>query len=250
MSDAIRITTNSGYFADRFQRYLQRSIQISRLSVEQVVRRQAKGLIRNAFLHTPPMAGRSFAKGFSASKKAIRATVRRALVMRNEQTIGRLLQTARRPARRLELEQQARELSVAPATLVQFIKQNQKPDKRYPSSAPRHLSTVAKRAAVQALLEKTIGVTAAGWCAAATSLGVAFPEWVGRWKSRNNGTVVFRSSGNVVEFKAKNPNRHTDSATIQRALNAAYDRQAEAMRRSLVTAIARGVFQRQDVFGR
>lgn len=250
MSDAIRITTNAGYFADRFQRYLQRSIQISRRSVEQVVKTQAKGLVRNAFRYTPPMAGRTFAKGYSASKRAIRNTVRRALVMRNEAAVNRLLQNARRPARRFELERQANELQAGPATLVQFIKSNQRPDKHYPDSAPRHLSTVAKRAAVQVLLEKTIGATAAGWCAAATALGVTFPDWVGRWRSRNNGRVIFRAIGNVVEFKARNPNRHTDSATIQRALDSAYDRQAEAMRRSLVSAIAAGVLRREDVFGR
>jgi hypothetical protein len=250
MSDAIRVTSDAGYFAQRFNRYLQRSIQISRRSVEQVVREQAKGLIRNAFWYTPPMAGRSFAKGFSASKKAIRNTVRRALVIRNEQTIARALQTVQRPARRSELQNQAQALAASPQTLVQFIKRNQRPDKHYPDAAPKHLATVAKRAAVELLLQKTIGATAAGWCAAATLLGVNFPEWVGRWRSRNNGTVILRASGNTVQFKARNPNRHTDSATIQRALDAAYDRQAEAMRRRLVSAVAAGVIRREDVFGR
>lgn len=250
MSDNIRVTTNAGFFAERFQRYLQRSIQISRVSVERVVTRQAKGLVRNAFRFTPPMAGRSFAKGYSASKRAIRNTVRRALVMRNEAAVARILQSTRRQARRLELQRQALELQAAPSTLVQFIKRNQKPDKHYPDAAPKHFSTVAKRQAVEQLLERTIGATAAGWCAAATRLGVTFPDWVGRWKSVNNGSVVFRTAGNVVQFQAKNPNRHTDSATIQRALDAAYDRQAEAMRRSLVSAIAAGVLRREDVFGR
>lgn len=250
MSDSIQITTNAGFFAQRFNRYLQRSIQISRVSVEAVVKRQAKGLIRNAFRYTPPMAGRTFAKGYSASKKAIRKTVRRALVMRNEQSTHRLLNTARRDARRVQLQEQLQEMAVQPSQLVQFIKRHQKPDKHYPDSAPKHFSTVAKRQAVDVLLEKTIGATAAGWCAAAASLGVTFPDWVGRWRSKNNGTITFRVSGNTVEFKAKNPNRHTDAATIQRALDSAYDRQAEAMRRSLISAISAGVIRREDVFGR
>ena len=246
----IRITTNAGFFAQRFQRYLQRSIQVSRRSVEAVVKEQAKGLVRNAFRYTPPMAGRSFAKGYSASKKAITGTVRRALVMRNEVSVHRALQTVRRNVRRVALQQLLEQLTVSPSSLVQFIKHNQKPDKHYPDGAPKHFSTVQKRKEVIALLEKTIGTTAAGWCAAATYLGVTFPDWIGRLRSKNSGNVSLQISGNVIQFKARNPNRHTDSATIQRALDGAYDRQAEAMRRRLISAIAAGVLRREDVFGR
>jgi hypothetical protein len=250
MMSSIRVTTNGGYFADRFARYLARQIQVSRLTVEQVVRREAKGVIKHAFKLTPPMAGRSFAKGFSASRKAIKSTVQRALVMRNEATVQRSLQTVRREARRAALQELAAELAVPPATLVQFIKQNQKPDKRYPDAAPRHFSTVEKRKAVIAMLERTIGATAAGWCRAALALGITVPDWITRWQGRNTGSVSFSMRGNVVEFKAKNPNRHTDSAHIQRALDSAYGRQAESIRRQLVQAIARGVLRREDVFGR
>ena len=246
----IRVTTNAGFFANRFARYLATQISISRLTAEQVVRREAKGLVRNAFRFTPPMAGRSFAKGFSASRKAIKATVGKALVMRNEVTVQRSLQTVRREARRVALQELAQELAVPPSTLVQFIKQNQKPDKRYPDGAPRHFSTVEKRKAVILLLEQTIGATAAGWCRAALALGITVPNWVSRWQSRNTGAVAFSVSGNVIEFKARNPNRHTDGANIQRALDSAYDRQAESIRRQLISAIARGVIQREDVFSR
>ena len=84
MSDAIRVTTNAGEFGARFNRYLQRSIAVTRRTTQEVVEEQARGLVRNAFKYTPPMAGRSFAKGFSASKKAIRNSLRKALVIRNE----------------------------------------------------------------------------------------------------------------------------------------------------------------------
>jgi len=250
MSDAIRVVTNGGFFADRFARYLQRQIAISRLTVDQVVRREAKGLVRNAFRFTPPMAGRTFARGYSSSKKAIKNSVGRALVMRNEATVQRSLQTVRGDARRAALQKMAQELAVPPATLAQFIKQNQKPDKRYPDNAPRHFSTVDKRKAVILLLERTIGATAAGWCRAALGLGITVPDWITRWQGKNTGAFSFSMRGNLVEFKARNPNRHTDSANIQRQLDSAYDRQAESIRRQLVSAIARGVIRREDVFGR
>ena len=250
MSDAIQVTTNSGFFANRFARYLGRQISISRLTAEQVVRREAKGLVRNAFRYTPPMAGRTFAKGYSASRKAIKGTVSRALVMRNQAAVQRSLQTVRRESRRAALQELADQLSVQPGALVQFIKQNQKPDKHYPDAAPKHFSTVEKRKAVILLLERTIGATAAGWCRAALSLGVTVPSWILRWQSRNAGAVTFLTRGNAIEFKARNPNRHTDSGAIQHALDAAYDRQAESIRRQLVSAIARGVIRREDVFSR
>jgi len=160
------------------------------------------------------------------------------------------LDRARRAARREQLEIVFRELQASPAALVQFIKEHQKPDKRYPDSAPKHFSTVVKRAQVEALLERTIGVTAAGWCKAATKLRVVFPDWVGRLQSKNSGTANLRVSGNIVAFRARNPNRHTDSATIQRALQQAYDIQAEAMRRRLISGISARAIRRSDVFSR
>jgi hypothetical protein len=250
MSDAIRVTTNAGEFGVRFNRYLQRSIAITRRTTQEVVEEQARGLVRNAFKYTPPMAGRTFAKGFRASKKAIKNSLRKALVIRNEATIARQLDRARRAARREQLEIVSRELEASPAALVQFIKEHQKPDKRYPDNAPKHFTTVAKRAQVEALLERTIGVTAAGWCKAATRLGVIFPDWVGRLQSKNPGTVNLRVSGNIVAFRTRNPNKHTDSATIQRALQQAYDIQAEAMRERLVSGIAARAIRRSDVFSR
>ena len=250
MSDAIQITTNAGEFGARFDRYLQRSIAVTRRTTQEVVEEQARGLVRNAFKYTPPMAGRSFAKGLSASKKAIRNSLRKALVIRNETTIARQLDRARNAARRSQLEVVSREMEATPAALVQFIKEHQKPDKRYPDSAPKHFTTVAKRAQVEALLERTIGVTAAGWCRAASALRVTFPGWVGRLQSKNSGTAGMRTTGNLVEFKAVNPNRHTDSATIQRALQQAYDIQAEAMRRRLISGISARAIRRSDVFSR
>ena len=250
MSDAIRVTTNAGEFGVRFNRYLQRSIAVARRTTQEVVEEQARGLVRNAFKYTPPMAGRTFAKGFRASKKAIRNSLRKALVIRNEATIARQLDRARRAARREQLEIVSRELEASPSALVQFIKEHQKPDKRYPDSAPKHFTTVAKRAQVEALLERTIGVTAAGWCKAATRLRVIFPDWVGRLQSKNSGTASLRVSGNIVAFRARNPNKHTDSATIQRALQQAYDIQAEAMRSRLVSGIAARAIRRSDVFSR
>ena len=250
MSDGIRVTTNAGEFGARFNRYLQRSIGVTRRTTQEVVEEQARGLVRNAFKYTPPMAGRTFAAGYRASKKAIRNSLRKALVIRNEATIARQLDRARRAARREQLEIVFRELQASPAALVQFIKEHQKPDKRYPDSAPKHFSTVVKRAQVEALLERTIGVTAAGWCKAATKLRVVFPDWVGRLQSKNSGTANLRVSGNIVAFRARNPNRHTDSATIQRALQQAYDIQAEAMRRRLISGISARAIRRSDVFSR
>lgn len=250
MSDAIRITTNAGEFGRRFNRYLQRSIAVGRRTTQEIVEEQARGLVRNAFKYTPPMAGRSFAKGYSASKKQIRTSLRKALVIRNETTVARQLEKARTAARRAQVQEVARELEASPAALVQFIKQHQKRDKRYPDDAPKHFTTVAKRTDVEKLLERTIGVTAAGWCRAATALRVTYPGWVGRLQSKNTGTAALRTTGNLVEFTARNPNKHTDSATIQRALQQAYDIQAEAMRRRLISGISARAIRRSDVFSR
>lgn len=248
MSDAITITTNGNYFGRRFERYLTRSIQIARRSVEEVVVEQARGLIRNAFLNMPPMNGRSFFQGKKASEKAIRATVAKATVVKNEAVILRQLSSRRSRVPREELERMLEQVRLTPSALLTKIRSQQRPDKTYPDTAPKFFTTKTKRKSVSTILETTIGATAAGWCAAADRLGIIYPPWVGRWKGRNSGSVTLDVRGQIIEFKAVNPTRHLDSATIQRALNAAFDRQANAMRNSLIQAIRRGVLRREDVF--
>ncbi len=250
MSNGIQVTTNIGWYGERFERYLARSIQISRVSVQQVVTRQAKGLVRNAFRYTPPMKGRTFAKGYSAAVRAIRNTLKRATKIKNEEPLRKSLARARTQRTRDRLEEVLREIRIPAASLASKIKANLTPEKHYPDGAERFYATTQTRKNVQALFERTIGVTAAGWCFAANRLGVLYEPWVGRFQGKNSGTASFRVTGTVVEFRAVNPNRHTDSATIQRALNSAYDRQATAMRNSLIRAIQRGVLRREDVFAR
>jgi hypothetical protein len=111
--------------------------------------------------------------------------------------------------------------------------------------------TVETRARVFALLEKTIGATAAGWVTAARALSVrGVPEWITRWSSKNNGSSQIVISGNTVEFKARNPNRHSDSRRIQRFIDGAYGKAARNMRAQLVSAISQGIFTREQIFGR
>jgi hypothetical protein len=249
MSDAIRITTDAGWMARRFERYLQRSIQISRVSVERVIRTQARGLLREAFRYTPPMAGRTFFEGKKASESAIRTTVQRATVLRNEGRIARSLNARTTRTPREELQRILEELRQPASALAEKIRSNRRADKNYPDSGPKFNATRQNAKAVQLIFMQTMGITAAGWCAAADALGsVSYPSWIGRWKSANAGQVAFTVTDNVVQFRAVNPNRHRDGATIQRALDNAYDRQASKMRESLISAISRGVLRRQDVF--
>jgi hypothetical protein len=251
MSSGIQISTNGGVYAQRFNRYLERTIQISRLTAEQVIRREGGRLVKFALLYTPPMANRSYAKGFAASKRAIRGSLKLALTARNAATVARGIERTRNEDRRRQYRAIQRELEASPESVVRFIKQHQKPSKKYPLNGPKHFVTVETRRQVFALLEKTIGATAAGWVTAARALGVrGVPDWITRWSARNNGSSQILVNNNTVEFKARNPNRHTDSRRIQRFLDQAYFRSAENMRAQLNSAIAAGVFTRAQIYGR
>jgi hypothetical protein len=251
MSDAIRVTTDFESNQARFNRYLQRTIQISRLSVERVIYREAGRLVKWAIMYTPPMANRSYAKGYSASKKAIRGSLKLALTAKNAATVARVIQRTRNEDRRNNYRLIQQQLEASPESVVRFIKRNQKPSKKYPPDGPKHFVTVETRARVFALLEKTIGATAAGWVTAARALSVrGVPEWITRWSSKNNGSSQIVISGNTVEFKARNPNRHSDSRRIQRFIDGAYGKAARNMRAQLVSAISQGIFTREQIFGR
>lgn len=250
MSSGIRVFTTGQRAAGDFGRYLDARIRTSRQTVEQVVKQQAKGLVKHAFKATPPMALRSFAQGFRASRRAIAGGLKKALTIRNEARVLDQIQRTRNVTRRTQLEEILAQLRVSPSTLLRQIQGNQRPDKKYPDSAPQYFATVATRRELQRLLEATIGVTAAGWVTAANMLGVPYPPWIGRWAGTNTGTSNLRSYQNLTVFRAKNNNRHSDSATIQRALNYAYRMQAQAMERNLNRAIEQNVVRSGDVFTR
>lgn len=248
MSDAITVTTNAGFLARRFERYLQRSIQIGRRSVEIIVREQARGLVKHAFLYTPPMAGRSFFQGKKASQNAIAATIVKATVVKNLARVERQLSARRSNVPQEQLLQMQEQLKMTPSQMAQKIRSNRRPDKHYPDAGPKFYVTKQTRKQLRHIFEMTMGATAAGWCYAADKLGVIYPDWIGRWSSSNSGTATFQTTNTLVEFKAKNPNRHRDSRSIQRALDSAYDAQAGKMRNRLISAISAGVLRREDVF--
>lgn len=250
MSDAITITTNGGFFARRFERYLKRSIQISKRSVQTVVTEQAKGLVREAFKHTPPMAGRSFFQGKKASQNAIATTLARATKIENENKLLARLNARSSKIPKDVLQKMLADVRTPAGVMAKRIRSHRKPDKTYPDSGPKFFVTKQTRKQLQQLFELTMGATAAGWCAAADKLGVRYPDWIGRWSASNNGTFALFISDNKVLFHAKNPNRHKDSATIQRALDSAFDAQADRMRNRLINAIAKGILKREDVFMR
>lgn len=258
MSNEILITTNAGYFSERFARYLARSIQITRRTAEEVVREQAKMLVQVAFAYTPPMGGQyrkrdktaKFPKGYRASHKAIERTLKLATIIKNRDVISRALRKARDEGKREQLKAILEELDEPAQRVVAYVRQYQRPNKQWPKNNQKFHTTKEKRKQAVTILARTIGVTAAGWCAAADRLGVSYPEWIGRWKARNSGTMTIRVEPTLIQFTARNANKHSDAGAIQRSLDSAFEVQANAMRRSLISAISDGVLRREDVFGR
>lgn len=257
MSNEIVITTNAGYFSERFARYLARSIQITRRTTEAVVREQAKMLVQVAFAYTPPMSGKirqdktaKFPKGYRASQRAIERTLKLATIIKNRSVIERSLERARDENKRAQLTAILEELDQPAQRVVAYVKQYQRPNKQWPASTQKFHTTREKRKQAVTILSRTIGATAAGWCAAADRLGVRYPDWIARWKARNSGSMVLRVEPTLIQFTARNANRHSDAGAIQRSLDKAFDEQARAMRASLISAISDGVLRREDVFGR
>jgi len=208
----------------RFQRWLENVLRTSKRTVSVVAQEQFRGVIKNAFLLTPPMAETSFAKGFSAGKRAIRKDTGMAFRSISERT-------------------NLAKLKVKPLPFNEAKKwyhSLQKPNRRIeapPKKRPLLKSDLAKLR--EQLMEK-MGVTAAGWCTAADQLGVRYPSWIGRHKAQNSGTYEFTVTDSKMNIGARNPSRHTASSYIQFLLNAAFRKQSEAMRRRVMSALKAG----------
>lgn len=209
---------------ERFQRWLGNVLRTSKRTVSVVAQEQFKGVIKNAFLLTPPMAETSFAKGFSAGKRAIRKDTGMAFRAISERTNLTKLKVKPMPYNEAK----------------KWYQSLQKPNRRIEAPPKKRPILKANLLRLREQLMQMMGVTAAGWCVAADQLGVKYPAWIGRHKSQNSGSYEFVVTESKMKIAARNPSRHSASSYIQFILSNAFRKQAEAMRRRVMSALKSG----------
>ena len=220
-------TIKVNYQQEQFQRWLGNVLRTSKREASVVAQKQFKAVIAKCFLLTPPMSDTSFAKGLRAAKTAIKRDTGKAFL-----PILDSLSLEKLAKRKIQIP------SGGVSAALAWYKRQQRPSKK-PYVDKRRPILKSQLEQVRAKLLEHVGVTAAGWSTAADALGVKYPAWVARLKSKNSGSYKFSTTDTKLKIEAKNTSNHSDSSYIQKVLNRAFGRQADAMRRQIIAALAK-----------
>jgi hypothetical protein len=226
----VSATMTATFDQQRFQRWLGNVLKTSKRQASVVAQEQFRGVLKEAFRLTPPMADSSFANGFSRSRKQIRKDTATAFVAVSE---DRGVAALKRKGLQLP--------SGGVSAALRWYKAHQAKNKRVYVDQKR-LILRGDLAKLREILVRDIGITAAGWVKAAQEMNVKPmpPEWVTKHTGKNPGRFTFRASTNELAIIAHNTSRHSSSAYIQKLLDRAFDRQADKMRRRVISALASG----------
>jgi hypothetical protein len=223
----MKATISTNFEQERFQRWLRNVLRTSKREVSVVVQEQFRGVIKEAFRLTPPMADTTFAKGFSAAKKSIKRDTTKAFYAVSE---GKGVLALKRKGLSLP--------SGGVSAALSWYKSHQTPSKR-PKVEQKRFILKSELEHLRNRLIQDIGITAAGWVKAATELNVkpAAPDWVQRHTGRNPGQYTFNVSNNQLAIMAKNTAKHSASSYIQTLLDRAFFKQTTKMRLRIINAL-------------
>jgi hypothetical protein len=215
---------------ERFQRWLSNVLKTSKRAASVVAQEQFRGVIKEAFRLTPPMADSSFANGFSRSRKQIKKDTSTAFISVSE---DRGVAALKRRGILLP--------SGGVSAALRWYKAHQAKNKRvYVGQKRLILRNELER--LRQMLIQNIGITAAGWVKAAQELSVrpAAPAWISKHTGKNPGQFKFNASTNELFILALNTSKHSASSYIQKLLDRAFEKQAQKMRRRVISALAAG----------
>lgn len=218
---------------EKFNAWLNARIRTSKKACDQVVAEQFKFVIATAMKLTPPMNDTTFPRGLSANKGKIKQGTRQAF---------RLVDQSKRKTGAEKLNAQSVQ------SIIGWY--NSKLNKRKQFVGTQKLEIWKHQLPqIREVLFARIGITAAGWCAAADPLRVKYPEWISRHKGKNRGMFEFRTNGAKLIIRAKNPTRHPETEFLNSRLNRAYSRQARKMEATIIKAIESGKITETQAFG-
>jgi len=240
----MRIEMQLDKASERFNRWIANSVAISKKTMGEKLKEQGKMIMKDVIAITPPMDQTSYAKGYSKVRNSITVNVGKAFFGHN-------------PRLRLDPKFIAKAKVQFPYLLTQSVDDavrwyNANIDgKKHFVGGPKRRIWADQRKPILEKLFLKIGVTAGGWVAACNYFGIKYPDWMGRWASKNGGKVGIYEQNGKFKFAATNRALHSNSSAIQERINRAIissmNNQATKMRASIIAGIAAGVVNRDDV---
>lgn len=214
----------------RFKQWLGNVLRTCKREVSVVAQENFKYVIRDCFSLTPPMAGTSYAKGFSASKRAIKKDTGKAFRALTEKGLAQLAK------RNQKLP------SGGMSAALKWYRSQLDANKKVHLSGDKRLISKMQLEQLRQHLMNNIGITAAGWVKAARELNVrpAPPDWVTKHTGKNPGSYKFRTSGNSLSIVARNTSKHNRSDYIQSTIYRAFRARTNNIMKNITKALAKG----------
>lgn len=219
------INLNFEHAQEAFDQAFHRLLVNSKMSTDELWQQQVRGIVRNLFAVTPPMGGRHASIKYPAPGEKSRGVVIKFGEGKNKGVVSQ--------ASDIEYAFQKSKTSDA-NVLNQYLARRTK-KKRFRRFGEKIKATSGDIQIVKKNLESRQGITASGWNAAVSKLGIAgIPKWI----TRHGGKVPSKISINetkdgVYNFEAINSTTHVASRRIERRITWAINAQVESIERWL-----------------
>jgi len=237
-----RPKVSAKFAKDQFDVWLSNVLHTCHRTAEVVAREQFKGVIKTALTLTPPMSptNKTYAKGLRANTSAIKRDLNDAFIPIKSRYVGDL-----RFFKRKGINPEM--MNESPTALVRWFQSKQKANKRIPAGFQKRPVWDWQMVAINELLKKRIGITAAGWANAADQLGISLPDWVSKNKGHVASIFKYKHNKKVIQFLARNESKMPNASVIQNQLKLAYYVQAQKMKNRIIAGLAQGKIDRGQI---
>jgi hypothetical protein len=210
---------------ESFEKAFNNLLVNSKISTDELWQQQVKGIVRNLFAITPPMGGRTASIKYPAPGEKSRG-----VVINFGEGKNKGIATQAADIAYAFQKSQTSDTNV----LSQYLARRTKL-KRFRKFGDKIEATAADISRVQKNLEGRQGITASGWNAAVSKLGVpGIPKWITRHGSKVPSKIYINGTKDgVYNFEAVNSTTHAAARRIERQITKAIKLQTESIERWL-----------------
>ena len=210
---------------ESFEQAFNRLLVNSKVSTDELWQQQVRGIVRNLFSVTPPMGGKNASIKYPAPGKKSRGVV---INFGEGKDKGIASQAA-------DIAYAFQKSQTSDANVLSQYLARRTKKKRFRRFGDKIKATAADISRVQKNLEGRQGITASGWNAAVSKLGVlGIPKWITRHGGKVPSKIYINGTKDgVYNFEAVNSTTHVASSRIERRITIAIKLQTQSIERWL-----------------
>lgn len=227
-----------------FNKWLWYFSRTCKSSFEKNLAQQAKLLVKEALLYTPPMAGgNSFKQGELSAKRRIDTDTQNAFLI--FPTRWKL----KKDSFFLAYDISPEELRSNVNEHLQWYLSKRGKNRRIPKGLEKRRAIFANDLEeVRKKLKERIGWLASGWAPAAKAFQVNIPEWISRHSGHGAGGIKLVKTDWEISITCYNSRQFSESKQLQNKLADALNNRAKVLQKRTLLALAKKISKSRDVF--